>query len=181
MGRREFASPSSIPVPTESPLIEFTVWAFHLIDGKWSKDEKYCWVSRSIPNARVDALTYAKKLNAIHGWCATTNAPDCAVSQPRKGDITYHGPTVKHDSSDSGQYTIGGGYVHTSDGRTVYDPEFSPGGRTIYGPHATWRIGRDANRNLRNDDDWAARQQQQSMDDFNRQMEQNAMMNQQSQ
>jgi hypothetical protein len=143
--------PSWAPFPSEAPSIAFTVWAFQLKDGKWVKDEKYCWTTGSNYTCRLDALAYVKKVNVVPGWCATINAPDCGLPPPKEAyPINYHGPSCDSGYC-GGQYAIGNGYVHTSDGRTVYDPEYSPGGRTIYGRHATIRIGRDANRNVHYD------------------------------
>ena len=181
-GPTQFAFPSSIPVPTEAPPIEFTVWAFHLIDGKWSKDDEIL-LGQQVDSQRPGRCACVHQEAQRHTRLVR-NHQRPGLRRLATEEVGHHLPwshSETRTAADSGQYAIGGGYVHTSDGRTVYDPEFSPGGRTIYGPHATWRIGRDANRNLRTDDDWADRQQQQSMDDFNRQMELNAMMNQQSQ
>jgi hypothetical protein len=74
--------PSSAPVPSVTPHTTMTVWAFKFTGGKWVKDEKYCWSASDYFTLRIDMLAYAKKLNTIPGWCATTNAPDCVRGQP---------------------------------------------------------------------------------------------------
>jgi hypothetical protein len=76
--------PDSAPVPSDFPHLTLTVWAFQFIDGKWVKDDKYCWSAADYFTLRVDMLAYAQKLNSIPGWCATTNAPDWVGGRPRQ-------------------------------------------------------------------------------------------------
>jgi hypothetical protein len=75
--------PNSAPVPSDFPHLTLTVWAFKFVGGKWVRDEKYCWSASDDYTMRSDMLAYAKKLNAIPGWCATTNAPDWVGGRPR--------------------------------------------------------------------------------------------------
>lgn len=124
-----------LPNPT------FAVWAFHLIDGKWVKDEKFCWQVPDSKTSRLDALAYVAKVNAVPGWRATTNAPE-STRPAAPTEITFHGPLgwqrYHYTNSGEGSGTFlgssGGGYP-------VYSEH---GGRTIYRPHAVIRLGRDA-------------------------------------
>ena len=52
-------------------LPTYSVWAFHLVDGKWVKDAQYCWTTTD----PVKGLDYAKKVDAVSGWKTTTNCP----------------------------------------------------------------------------------------------------------
>ena len=84
-----FASvPGSAPVPGGFPGLTLSVWAFKFAGGKWIKDETYSWTSSAdYFNLRPDMLAYAKKVNAIPGWCATTNAPDCVRQDSGKASL----------------------------------------------------------------------------------------------
>jgi hypothetical protein len=75
--------PDSASVPNDLPHLTLTVWAFKFDGGQWVKDEQYCWSASDYYSMRSDVLAYAKKLNAIPGWCATTNAPDWVGGKPR--------------------------------------------------------------------------------------------------
>lgn len=132
-GPTQFAYPSWIPLPTETPPIAFTVWAFKLTDGKWIKDAEYCWTTGDTCTCRLDALAYVKKINAVPGWYATTNAPDCAVARRTNDTVMYHGPAGYDDSSGPVGYSRGGYPVYSEHG-----------GRTIERPHMTIRVGADA-------------------------------------
>jgi hypothetical protein len=35
--------PSTAPIPDDFPHTTMTVWAFKFADGKWVKDQRYCW------------------------------------------------------------------------------------------------------------------------------------------
>jgi hypothetical protein len=49
----------------------YAVWAYKLTDGKCVKDEKYSWTTTD----PLQGWKYAKKVNAVPGWSATTNCP----------------------------------------------------------------------------------------------------------
>ena len=91
--------PPAMGTPEPPARVGFTVWAYRLEDGKWVKDPKYCWTAPETYDSRIQALEYAKKVNAVEGWCATTNAPESAA-KPANQAAVYHGPLG----------TIGGGY-----------------------------------------------------------------------
>jgi hypothetical protein len=100
----KFTSPTVMATPP-CPDVSFTVWAFHLIDGKWVKDEKYCWETGCYYTCRPDALAYAAKINAVSGWRATTNAPE-AVYAHQNEPVPFHGPLGW--GSGGGHYARGG-------------------------------------------------------------------------
>jgi hypothetical protein len=136
-------SPSDGPADAP-PAPVYTIWTYKVSDGKWEKDETFCRTA----NDWLSCTEYVNKINAIAGWRAATNCPESTL-RPGQNKIDFGRVRGASGSGYSeGQYAIGGGYVHTYDGRIVYDPEFSPGGRTIYRPHMTIRIGRDATRNV---------------------------------
>ena len=136
----KFSFPCWLPAP-ESPTNEYTVWAFQLKDGTWVKDEKYCWTTRDYHNCRIDALAYAAKVNAVPGWCATTNAPE-SVDGPRNDVIMYHGPAGYADGNYTSDSGWNGSFLGYS--RGGYPMYSEHGGRTIQRPHMTIRLGRDA-------------------------------------
>ncbi len=77
---------SQVATQPDSPNSNvYVVWAFSLENGTWVKDEKYSWTVPVAHNSRTQALAYAKSVNAVPGWRATTNAPEStrqAVAQP---------------------------------------------------------------------------------------------------
>jgi hypothetical protein len=75
--------PNSAPTPDDFPHLSLSVWAYKFTNGKWVKDEKYSWSPKEYYSMRADLLAYARKLNAIPGWCATTNSPDWVNGKPR--------------------------------------------------------------------------------------------------
>lgn len=135
-----FSYPSWLPVP-ESPTVEYTVWTFQLKDGNWVKDEKYCRTMKDYHNCRIDALAYAAKINAIPGWCATTNAPE-TVKGPRNDVTMYHGPAGCDDGDCTDNDGWNGSFLGYS--RGGYPMYSEHGGRTIQRPHMTIRLGADA-------------------------------------
>ena len=161
--------PTAMVSPPTHPRPRFLVWAFHLIDGKWVKDEKYCWASSDTYTCRLDALAYAAKVNAVPSWRATTNAPEATYAH-RNDTIVFHGPL----GWNSG-YGDGGGdgnCIGTS--RGGYPVYSEHGGRTIYRPHMTIRTGADAAAHYTPTDDWVERQAESDR----RQNEINALQNQ---
>ena len=64
------------------PINTYAVWAFKLTDGKWVKDEKYSWTT---PDP-LAGLQYARNVNAVPGWCATTNSPQPVPQAERDVD-----------------------------------------------------------------------------------------------
>jgi hypothetical protein len=135
-------TPAGTTAPPQPPDIEYAVWGFRLIDGKWVKQDDHCFTSKY----GSKLLDYIHEINRFRGqgWYATSNIPVSTF-------LNWKNLAQTGDSYPEGQYAIGNGYVHTQDGRIVYDPEFSPGGRTVYRPHMTVRVGRDANRNVHYD------------------------------
>ena len=95
------ARPSAFP---DKPT--YTVWAYAITDGKWVKDEKYSWTT---PDPLL-GLEYAKKVNAVAGWCATTNCPPPVPEAQRFVDGgKLHGATnhsVNNLAGNSGGMTI---------------------------------------------------------------------------
>jgi hypothetical protein len=87
--------PASAPIPNDYPSLTLSVWAFKFVGGKWVKDEKYCWTARDFPTMRLDMTYYAKRLNAIPGWCATTNAPESVRGQPTADAMAPPVPSEK--------------------------------------------------------------------------------------
>ena len=69
----------------------FAVWAFERTDGKWVKNEKYSWTT----DDPVLGLDYAQKVNAVAGWCATTNCP-----QPVPPDKRYVDGGMLHGAAN---------------------------------------------------------------------------------
>lgn len=168
----------------------FVVWAFHLEDGKWIKDEKYCWMAGENYTCRIDALAYAATVNAVPGWRATTNAPEAMYSHQNE-KIVFHGPLDWSGYSTANGYYArfsagsveridagddGGNFIGYS--RNGYPMVSERGGRTIYRPHMTIRLGADADAHSTNDDDWVQRQwesdrrQNEINDQLNRDMQQ---------
>jgi hypothetical protein len=86
--------------PTDFPAKpSFSVWAYQLTDGKWVKDDKYSWTT---PDP-VAGLEYAKKVNAVAGWRATTNCPPPVPEAQRVVDGgILHGPQPRNSSNRSG-------------------------------------------------------------------------------
>ena len=114
----------------------YEVWAFKLVDGKWVKSDEYSWSSRSREgwDIRYVALDLAKRINAVPGWCATTNAPDCQPPYP----LRVHAGTVRGLPYGYQSYGASG---TSRGGYPVYSEH---GGRTVYRPHMTIRLGADA-------------------------------------
>jgi hypothetical protein len=187
----QFESPSSMSTPDCPAKPTYLVWAFHRIDGKWVKDENYCWQAPDRYTCRLDALAYAANVNAVHGWCATTNAPE-STQTTAKTDVPFHGPLDWNGySKTKGYYArFNAGSVEQTDGgdgdgsflgysRNGYPMYSEHGGRTIYRPHMTIRLGADANaQSSSNNDDWVQRQwesdrrQNEINDQLNRDMQQ---------
>lgn len=66
--------------PGQSPeKPTYSVWAFALAGGRWVKSDQYSWTT-SDP---VAGLKYAKQVNAVAGWTATTNCPPPIPTAPR--------------------------------------------------------------------------------------------------
>jgi hypothetical protein len=125
--------------PTDCPpRAVFDVWAFKLTDGKWLKSDEYSWSTRGRDqwDDRLVALDLVKRINAVPGWCATTNAPDREVP-PEQREV-YMG-------NARGDYHIGAGGGYIGQSRNGYPVYSEHGGRTIYRPHMTIRLGADAN------------------------------------
>lgn len=119
------AGPDSAPVP---PV--YTVWAYKLTEGKWVKDEQY---SKAVDD-QERCWAYAKNLNAVPGWCATTNCPEAALA-PGQGPLYLgmaRGVTYGYGDGNMG---------YSRNGYPVYSEH---GGRTIYRPHMVIRLGADA-------------------------------------
>jgi hypothetical protein len=57
--------------PSTSDKPTYAIWAFQLINGQWIKSEQYSWTTQDTHAG----LAYAKKVNAVPGWSATTNCP----------------------------------------------------------------------------------------------------------
>jgi hypothetical protein len=57
----------------------YSVWAFKNVAGKWVKDNQYSWTT-SDP---VAGRAYARRVDAVPGWTATTNLP-AATRQARR-------------------------------------------------------------------------------------------------
>jgi len=102
----------------------YSVWAFTLTDGKWVKDEKYSWTT---PDP-ILGLVYAKKVNAVAGWCATTNCP----------------PAVPE-----AQRFVDGGRLHGATNRGAGNFAGNSGGLTISLGGITVRIPREELQNVR--------------------------------
>ena len=122
--------------PTDAPPDPiYTIWVFKLVEGKWQKDETYC---RATDN-RLAGLDYAQKINAIHGWCAVTNCPENTLIAGQ--NHVYLG--AARGTSYRYNYYNGQGYQngYSRGGYPVYSEH---GGRTIYRPHMTIRLGADA-------------------------------------
>jgi hypothetical protein len=116
--------------PSASPDIPtYSVWAFTQKDGKWVKDEKYSWTT---PDPLL-GLEYAKKVNAVAGWSATTNCP-----QPVPPEQRYVNGGMLHGAANN--FNFGPGIQARAD---------SDGGQTIYFMGMSVRLGPDMVRNLR--------------------------------
>ncbi len=112
-------------VPTAFPdTPTFSVWAFQLTDGKWVKDEKYSWTTTD----PLLGLEYAKKVNAVAGWSATTNSP----------------PPVPE-----AQRFVDGGKIHSATDRSANNFASNSGGLTISLGGITVRIPREILQNVR--------------------------------
>jgi hypothetical protein len=153
-----FESPAAMETPACPANPTFTVWSFHVVDGNWVKDEKHCWNVPDRKSCRLDALAYVAKINAVPGWRATTNAPESTRASDNM-EVAFHGPLGWQRSHET--YTGDGSGTFHGYSRNGY-PMFSEhGGRTIYRPHMTVRLGADANAHFRfDDDDWAQRQRE---------------------
>jgi hypothetical protein len=165
----QWESPSDMPTPDCPARPTFVVWAFHLQDGTWVKDEKYCWTADDNCSCRIDALAYAAKVNTVPGWRATTNAPEAMYAHADE-KIPFHGPLGWTGYSAASGYHArfsAGGAQPVDDGddrgnflgysRGGYPMYSEHGGRTIYRPHMIIRLGADAAAHS-NDDDWARQQ-----------------------
>jgi hypothetical protein len=116
-------------IPDPPARVGFTVWAFHLENGKWVKDTKYCWTAPETSDSPSLAKEYAKKVNAVEGWCATTNAPESAAKPANQAAI-YHGPL----DTIGGCY--GGGYYYYNGGSSS-DTYINRRGRRVAYPDMT--------------------------------------------
>ncbi len=109
--------PPAMGIPDPPARVGFEVWAFHLEGGKWVKDPKFCWTAPETYDSRIQALEYAKKVNAVPGWCATTNAPE-STRQTIDQTVTYHGP-LGSSGWTSGHYGRSSSYGRSSDGGQI--------------------------------------------------------------
>jgi hypothetical protein len=114
-----FESPIPMETPEEPPAATFTVWVFHLQKGQWIKAPKYCWTTGGYRNCRLDALAYAEKVNALAGWCATTNAPETTQKKTTDKTLVFHGPLGWHNTT--GYYNRRGRGSSSNDDSWVRD------------------------------------------------------------
>ena len=98
--------PPAMGIPAAPARVGFAVWAFRRENGKWVKDSKYCWTAPETSDSRILALEYAKKVNAVEGWCATTNAP-ASAAKPADQAAVYHGPLCASGGCYRGGCTSG--------------------------------------------------------------------------
>jgi hypothetical protein len=104
--------------PTELPSKPmYSVWAFRLADGKWVKDDRQSWTTTD-PQL---GIAYARKVNAVAGWTATTNCPP-----PVERALRY----------------VNGGMTHSAENSSV---RFSIGGWSITVPYTAIKNGANAN------------------------------------
>jgi hypothetical protein len=109
----------------------YTVWSFHLENGKWVKDEKYCWTTPDAYNSRDQALAYAKTINAVAGWRATTNAPES--TRQTVGPAATYQSNAGHGASNRSYYAPRGNYSRDLFGRPAnYRDQFNAGSTNIW-------------------------------------------------
>jgi hypothetical protein len=105
----------------------YAIWAFKLTDGKWIKDEPHSWTT----DDPVKGGDYVKKVNAVRGWCATSNCPEPVPAARR---------------------SIDGGLVHSAEQyrncrfdvcETWYGPAVSTGRRPMVINWMGWNINVD--------------------------------------
>jgi hypothetical protein len=145
--------------PDGPPLPVYVVWAFKLTDGKWVKSEEYSWDSSKWTadnRQRLVALDLAKRINAVPGWKATTNAPACDIPENQRhayGGVAIGSPVY---------YSYGSGERYDYRGLSETN-----GGWSRHG----FRVPSDAERQRIHDRIYEENMQsfQQSMDDFNNQ------------
>jgi hypothetical protein len=113
----QFSYPPDMALPDQLERVGFAVWAFHLEGGKWVKAPKYCWTAPATYDSRIQALAYAKTVNAVEGWCATTNAPE-STHPTVDQTVIYHGP-LGTSGWTGGRYGRGGRYERSSNGGQI--------------------------------------------------------------
>ena len=81
-----------VPNPPPPDHVTFTIWAYKLTDGKWVKSDEFCWTTQD----PIQAWEYMKKINAVSGWCATTNCPPIVPKSQRfyEGGLAHGCQTV---------------------------------------------------------------------------------------
>jgi hypothetical protein len=81
----------------------YSVWAYKLTDNQWVKSNQYSWTTTD-PRAASD---YARKVNAVASWCATTNLP-VSPSRPVQGYPNYRrGPLQIVDNGVQATISLG--------------------------------------------------------------------------
>ena len=59
-----------IEAPPSPPPVVWQVWGYKLVDNQWAKQPRHCLKTTDLKKAN----DYFKEINAVHGWCATTNS-----------------------------------------------------------------------------------------------------------
>jgi hypothetical protein len=78
----------SAPASGFPEKLDYAVWAFRKAYGKWVKDDQQSWTTTD----PLKGLAYAEKVNAVSGWCATSNCPQPVAQSLRYVDGgTVHG------------------------------------------------------------------------------------------
>jgi hypothetical protein len=149
--------PDNVAPPAEAPeAVTYSVWAYKLTDGKWIKNDEYSWDtskwrSRDVNDAdgRLVALDLVKRINAVPGWYATTNAPACDLPLDQRW---------RHEG-----YAIGST-------RYYYSHRYRSRGGSSSNDNSWVQAQWEADRNqqqLNNDAAWQMQQMQQSIDMMN--------------
>ena len=85
-----FTTAMGVPDPAPPAHLTYAIWAYKLTDGKWVKSDEFSWTSQD----PIQAWEYTKKINAVSGWCATTNCPPIVPASQRfyEGGLVHGSP-----------------------------------------------------------------------------------------
>ena len=102
------ANPGTAAPVAASATPIYSVWAYQQVGGKWVKNDQYSWTTTNPATGRA----YARRIDAVPGWTATTNLPARATrarqfgygAAPRAGIVNNPGNQML--SVNAGGYSI---------------------------------------------------------------------------
>jgi len=87
----------------------YAVWAFQNNGDKWVKNDQYSWTTAD----PLSGLNYAKQLDAVAGWTATTNCPPPVPQAQRfvNGGMVQGAPTRQAMAGGAMTFNLGGASI----------------------------------------------------------------------